>query len=176
MAKRSEQVFKRHERDFYKTPLAAVIPLLPHLNPQTMFIEPCAGDGALLDILIDYNHEVIDAVDIEPQRNDICFGNAIIGSFRHKNFDCFITNPPWDRNILHLIIENLSNQAPTWLLFDADWIHTKQAKPYLNRLVKVVSIGRVKWFPETKQTGKDNCAWYLFDKPRASNIIQFVGR
>jgi hypothetical protein len=39
----------------------------------------------------------------------------------------FITNPPWDRKVLHPLIEHLSSIAPTWLLFDADWMHTKQS-------------------------------------------------
>jgi hypothetical protein len=26
----------------------------------------------------------------------------------------------------------------------------------------VVSVGRVKWIPDSKMTGKDNCAWYHF--------------
>jgi hypothetical protein len=60
------------------------------------------------------------------------------------------------------MIEHFSKQAPTWLLFDADWMHTKQAVPYLTKLKKVVSIGRVKWIENSKHTGKDNSCWYLF--------------
>ena len=56
------------------------------------------------------------------------------------------------------------NFRPTWLLFDADWAHTKQARPYLKYCDKIVSVGRVKWIPDSKMTGKDNCAWYLFLK------------
>jgi hypothetical protein len=41
-------------------------------------------------------------------------------------------------------------------------MHTKQAVPYLTKLKKVVSIGRVKWIEDSKYTGKDNSCWYLF--------------
>lgn len=78
--------------------------------------------------------------------------------------EAFITNPPWTRSLLHPLIVHLSNQAPTWLLFDADWMHTKQAAPYLDRLVRIVSVGRLKWIPDSKMDGKDNCAWYLFNR------------
>jgi hypothetical protein len=91
------------------------------------------------------------------------------------NIDCFITNPPWLRSTLHPLILHLSNQHPTWLLFDADWVHTRQAAPYLWRLQKIVSVGRVKWIPGSKFTGKDNCAWHLFDAQNASATV-LIGR
>lgn len=158
MGKRSD--FERRERDFYPTPYAAVVPLLGHLPPRTLFVEPCAGDGALVSHLHRHGHHCVDATDIDP-------GNPFIGArdvmtARIGGGQFFITNPPWDRTILHPLIEHLSDQAPTWLLFDADWMHTKQALPYLGRLVKIVSVGRVKWIPDSKMTGKDNCCWYLF--------------
>jgi hypothetical protein len=87
----------------------------------------------------------------------------------------FITNPPWDRKILHPLIVHLSDQAPTWLLFDADWMHTRQAAPFMPRLRKIVSVGRVKWIPDSTMTGKDNCAWYLFDRPHSEGV-RFHGR
>jgi hypothetical protein len=53
-----------------------------------------------------------------------------------------ITNPPWSRPVLHEIIVNLSDQAPTWLLIDADWVHTQQAIPHLPRLRMIVGRAR----------------------------------
>ena len=50
MSKRAGQ-FERRPNDYYPTPESAVGPLLPHLAPATRFIEPCAGDGALIDHL-----------------------------------------------------------------------------------------------------------------------------
>ncbi len=121
-----------------------------------------------MDILTNAGHSCYDAWDIEPRREDIWKLDAtthIVGSIWHDQFDCFITNPPWKREILHPMIINLSDQKPTWLLFDADWKHTGQAAPFMSRCRKIVSVGRVKWIPGSKMTGKDNAAWYLFDKP-----------
>lgn len=171
MGKRSS--FERRERDFYQTPPEGVPPLLPHLEPNTRFYEPCAGDGALIDLLTAAGHLCVGAFDIEPRRSDIAQADVLSGPW--NGADCFITNPPWSRDILHKIIPHLAAQAPTWLLFDADWAHTRQAVPFKPYLQKIVAVGRLKWIPGSKFTGKDNCCWYLFDsKPAAS--AQFIMR
>lgn len=172
MGKRSD--FERIPRDFYPTPPEAVTPLLRHLSPATRYCEPCAGDGALIDALALAGHVCARARDIEPRRDDIERKDAL--TTLTGNIDCFITNPPWDRKVLHPLIVHLSDQAPTWLLFDADWIHTRQAAPFLPRLRRIVSVGRVKWIPDSKMTGKDNCAWHLFDRPAANATATFYGR
>jgi hypothetical protein len=171
MGKRSS--FERVPRDFYPTPYEAVVPLLPHLAEREYFIEPCAGDGALIRHLQSAGHCCVYASDIEPRGERIHEQDAL--TFDLDNCSLFITNPPWDRSILHPLIAHLSARAPTWLLFDADWMHTRQAAPFMPWLHKIVSVGRVKWIPDSKMTGKDNCAWYLFDATREASA-QFIGR
>jgi hypothetical protein len=75
MGKRSN--FKRVARDFYPTPLKAVIPLIPHIKEFSTFVEPCAGDGSLIDILEDHGMSCTSACDIAPQREDIATFDAI---------------------------------------------------------------------------------------------------
>jgi len=178
MGKRSD--FERVTRDFYPTPRSAVLPLLPHLIPHTRFIEPCAGDGALITHLESFGHNCVYASDIEPKAALIKKKNVFdIDINTAKNFQCFITNPPWDRKILHGVIERLSAIAPTWLLFDADWMHTKQSIPYMDYCSHIVSIGRVKWFPLSPGVGKENCCWYRFwigEKKYSWKITEFHGR
>lgn len=177
MGKRSS--FERVERDFYRTPLKAVEPLIPHLPNSADFLEPCAGDGALLDHIENLTNNRIygtSAYDIEPQRRDI--GKRDFFDLEKKNFDSMmvITNPPWDRKFLHPMIERLVEFGVTsWLLFDADWAHTVQAAPYLPHCDKIVSVGRVKWIEDSKNSGKDNCAWYKFG-PAKTPFIKFYGR
>ena len=169
MGKRSN--FERNPRDFYPTPKEAVIPLLPHLPKKGLFAEPCAGDGRLIEHIEELTSlSGYWMTDIEPHADFIGNGDALTDKI--VGCDICITNPPWDRKILHPLIENLSNQLPTWLLFDADWMHTKQSVPYIKMCSKIVSVGRIKWFGN--MTGKDNCAWYLFDR-EANNTI-FYGR
>jgi hypothetical protein len=148
------------------------LPLIPHLTSDDYwFVEPCAGSGDLLDHLSDFGYIGVGS-DIEPGRGDIHKLDALFDPLPPGTR---ITNPPWDRTILHPLIETLSDYDKTWLLFDADWMHTRQSVPFLPRLRKIVSVGRVKWIPGSKMTGKDNCAWYCFTKP-SGEPAQFFGR
>jgi hypothetical protein len=170
MGKRS--IFSRLERDNYETPASAVRPLLPWLVPQTRFVEPCSGSGKLIDHLVHAGHIVAGAYDwpdndARVARYDIPAGAVII------------TNPPfWGLPPnLHRIIVNLSDQAPAWLLLSADWAHNVSSGELLRQRCRlIVSVGRVRWIPRSEFTGKDNAAWYLFERPSAGMVTRFVGR
>ncbi len=159
----------RKERDFYPTidPRAAAR-LVPHLDPATRYVEPCAGGGHLIDHLAAHGMVCQLAIDIEPQRGDIMRGNAldITGPVRCGQTGQrlkFITNPPWERKLLHALIEHLAGIAPTWLLFDAAWKETAQAARFGDWCVKIVSVGRLRWVPDSPHNSTDDCSWYLFD-------------
>jgi hypothetical protein len=168
MGKRS--LFPRIPQDAYPTPAEAVAPLLGHLAARTRYIEPCAGEGRLIEHLERAGHVLVGAYDLPD--------DARVKRYEVSGADAFITNPPWRRDVLHSIIVNLSDQLPTWLLLDAAWIHTQQSAPYLARLRKIVSVGRVKWIKDSPFTGKDDCAWLLFDRPQPDEraAIHFIGR
>ena len=174
MGKRSD--FQRIERDYYPTPIEAVRPLVPHLpRAKFWYTEPCAGDGRLVRHLCDLTEgraRAEYACDLEPQIPEVEQFDAM----GIQSASMFITNPPWDRKVLHPLIEHLSSIAPTWLLFDADWMHTKQSRPMVQRLKKVVSVGRVRWIEGTNMTGKDNCCWHLFESRDEGQPAQFFGR
>ena len=169
MGKRSD--FKRKPRDFYPTPFAAVEPLIEHLPRKFTFSEPCAGDGQLCRHLEYFGGVCIWASDIEPQLAGIAKNDfSEIGDFEIMESGFIITNPPWDRTILHPIIEHFAPQRPTWLLFDADWVHTKESIPYIKYLHKIVSTSQI-------SSGGRPCAWHLFDAqtPPIMGVI-FHGR
>jgi len=178
LGKRSN--YERIPRDFYSTPLAAVEPLIPHLPYTFDYIEPCAGDGRLIthiDTLTEGHGECVFASDVEPRAEGIAEENALEIDVFGFDIDFCITNPPWDRKILHPFLERWMQMCPTWVLFDADWMHTKQSSILMTYCVKVVSIGRVKWIEDSKSVGKDNCAWYLFDIARdPKKQTEFYGR
>lgn len=163
MGKRSN--FKRRPQDAYDTPPEAVKPLLAHLSCDPLvYWEPCAGSGSLIEALADSGRMTqYWAADVKPRGEGIEEYDALDQFWdADHEIEYIITNPPWTRQILHPMIEHFSDMRPTWLLFDADWSHTKQAQPYWWRLRKVVSVGRVSWM-QNGVSGKDNCAWYLFD-------------
>jgi len=178
MGKRSN--FERVPRDYYPTPIHAVEPLIPHLPYSFKYIEPCAGDGRLikhLTKLTDGMAECILALDIEPKADHIIKGDALHfhGASEFDAEILTITNPPWQRRVLHPIIDQYLDICPTWLLFDADWMHTKQSSFLMTYCKKIVSVGRVKWIEGSKSSGKDNCCWYLFDKTN-KEATEFYGR
>jgi len=166
--------FERLAGDQYDTPLDAVVPLIPHLDGVSRYIEPCCGNmclvealGALAPGLVcgfagDIKHG-FDALTLKP--SDIIRYGA----------DAIITNPSWTRQILHPLIAHFSSLAPTWLLFDADWAHTRQASTLLCRCSHIVAIGRVRWIRDTPHTGKDNAAWYRFWSQH-KGPTKFIGR
>ena len=163
MGKRSD--FPRKPRDFYPTPFNAVEPLIPHLQRLSTFVEPMAGNGALIDALENLTGmKCIWKSDIEPQRKDIKQVDAFDLTLSDYTMACdvIITNPPWSRDFLHRAIMLFSMIRPTWLLLDADWMHTKQSVPYIQYLHKVQPVGRVKWIADSRHTSKDNVAWHLF--------------
>lgn len=163
MGKRSN--FEHKPLNFYPTPLPAVRPLIPHLPLKATFCEPCAGAGHLIRHLDGYGFKCVSSFDVTPLSEDIRQHDASwITEDDLGGADLIVTNPPWDRPVLHQIIERCAILRPTWLLFDTDWMFTKQALPHLEMCVKIVPVGRVKWIEDFDNTGKDNCAWYLFDK------------
>lgn len=171
MGKRSD--FARIARDYYPTPAAAVLPLVPHLGGIRSFVELCAGDRRLVRHLGHHGLRCVWAGDIEPRAKRVRLVDALkvppLLVFDHA--DAIITNPPWDRRILHPLIARFAPWGTVWLLFDADWLHTVQSAPFLPLLHEVVSVGRVKWIEGSKMTGKDNAAWYRFGPPAGQDIV-----
>lgn len=180
MGKRSN--FVRHKGDFYRTTdPRAVAALLPHIEEHCDVCEPCAGAGDLARQLDRAGYACVALYDIEPavpyresaieQRDALTLTLADL-----RGADCIITNPPWTREILHPLIEHLSSLAPTWLLFDADWVQTKQSAPYMRLCTDIVAVGRLRWMQGTKHDGKDNSAWYRFCAADAPAATRFHGR
>ncbi len=153
MGKRSD--FARRPMDAYQTPYAAVPALIPYLRGITYFAEPCAGEGKLVRHLESFGLRC-------EYEADIQLGYDALKATRFGIIDAIITNPPWTRTILHPMIKHFQSIAPTWLLFDADWPHTKQAIPYLDQCSHIVAVGRLKWVEDSNTTGKDNACWYRF--------------
>ena len=141
------------------------------------YAEPCAGNGDLIESMKWHGHECVYACDIKPGRKWIEKRDAreLNRTWRRRSrANMFVTNPPWSRELLHELIEHLSSILPTWLLLDADWMHTKQATEYLDRCLHIVSAGRVRWIKKTTDVGVDNTAWYLFDQ-RHTGGPRFTG-
>lgn len=169
MSKRSGQ-FDRNPRDFYPTPIEAVLPLLKYLPEKQRFIEPCAGDGRLVRHLEKYGHECVYACDVFPNGEGIEQRDVLFFDNEYPACDMFITNPPWRRDLLHPMIDIFRNICTTWLLFDSDWKETIQANGYIDYCSDVVPVGRVSWM-DNGVSGMDNACWYKFGKDACPTIF-----
>lgn len=176
MGKRSN--FPRRPQDKYDTPSKGGVALWPFL-PKKRFTygELCAGRGDLIKAMPDRASCAL-AVDIKPRAKGIRRMNALNIRERHLDgVDLLITNPPWTRQLLHLMIEHFAQLRPTWLLFDSDWAYTLQARDLLKCCRKIVAVGRLRWIPDTPYDGKDNTSWYLFDRTGTyKGATRFYGR
>lgn len=182
MGKRSD--FVRVARDFYPTPPEPVFDLSPFLEDVDGFCEPCVGNGALANALVGLGHRLAAAFDIEPLEDAATYATVLdclkITPRDCKGFSHFITNPPWPskhgRGEPTLgIIRHLAAMRPTWLLLSADFMHNAYAPEVLAYCPKIVSVGRVRWITDSANDGKDNAAWYCFDK-RHTGGTAFHGR
>lgn len=136
-------------------------PLLPHLARGATFVEPCAGEGRMVDYFESAGHPCVFACDIHPLRRDV--SKLPAAELRYVRADLFITNPPWRWDWLEPIVLNLSSQLPTWLLLAADFMHNQRTQDVMARCTTIVPIGRVQWIPGSKHKGGyDNAAWYCF--------------
>ena len=106
MGKRSS--FERRGADYYPTPKAAVVPLIPYLRVIHTFAEPCAGDGALVRHLESFGLRCVYAGDIRT-------GQDALAVEQYGAIDCIITNPPYDtahrRKLMHALIEHFQTHC-----------------------------------------------------------------
>ena len=162
MGKRSN--FERIPRDFYPTPMGAVPPLIPHLHGVHTFAEPCCGDGALVNHLESHGLRCV-------YRGDIATGQDALALEQYGDANSIITNPPYQRPLMHALIEHFAHILPTWLLLYADWASTKHAAPFMRSCSDMVPIGRVRWIEGTKMSSMENFAWYRFDSRHVAGPI-----
>jgi hypothetical protein len=94
-----------------------------------------------------------------------------------QNCDLLVTNPPFSRDVLLPMIDHFITLKPTWLLLPADYMHNKYFSPYVAKCSKVVSVGRLKWFKDSKHTSTDNFCWYFWQKGAKEDAqTTFYGR
>jgi len=178
MGKRSN--FTHNPRNYYRSTDPKIAErLVPHLKRRA-YIEPCAGAGDLINLLKPHGVYCSYACDIEPLAPGIIRRDVLmLGSFPLPACDQIITNPPWERNKdgtgpLHEMIDKFRRHAPTWLLIDAGWIFTDQSKPYMRYLHKIIPVGRIKWFPDSKCCGMEDCIWVHFREEENSGYAEYL--
>lgn len=164
MSKRFRNKYARSPRDFYRTPLVSVIPLIPHLRAAGVrtFSEPCVGQGDLLRHLESFGLRCGYRGDIETGQDALAI----------EHFDePPISNPPFSQQLG--MIEHFMRTAPfTWLLLMDSFGHNKYARPYLPHCSDIVAAGREAWFQtERGKTGTEEVCWFRFSATHRSGPV-----
>lgn len=166
--RKTATTFARREKGFYPTPREAFAPLVPFLPKWGVYVDPCAGDGALVDHMRAEGLAVLGAWDIAPQASFVYAKDALALTAEDVGDCAVITNPPWPEPRRNgeptlSIIEHLLTVVPMgWFLLPADFMHNIYAAPLMRQCSQIVSIGRVTWIPGSGTSGLENCCWYQF--------------
>lgn len=192
MGKRESVKKPRAARDWYPTvdpdAVEALKPFLYKTShvwgqpaPLTRYVEPCAGDGSLIDLMHSRGLPTLcaKAYDIAPQMAGIVTKDCLtLTSEDVKGSHCFITNPPFSWTLLQPMLNHLPTLLPTWLLLPADMMHNKRMSPYIDFCSHIVSVGRLWWFKDESDKevkGVDNFAWFCLDSTYEGHT-KFYGR
>jgi hypothetical protein len=169
MSKHGRTAHERSPRDFYPTPVAAVVPLLKELHGARplRFVEPCAGDGALVRALEAAGHVCVHARDLAPRGPGIATGDGAAltkDQMALWGADAIVTNPPFAAASLDPLLACWTTLGvPLWLLLDHDWSANQAAAPYAARISRIVQLGRVRWIAGSKGRGTANFDWLRFE-------------
>lgn len=147
--------------------------LLDQLSPGMRFVEPCAGDGALIRHLETAGHRCIHASDIAPRARWIEQRCAM----RLPPRGLVITNPPYTpRSLMHELIDHwLDCGAECWLLIDMDWASNISAGAYLIHCDRILPAGRMEIYASTG-SGDRNFGWFHFPGRRHAGPPLFIPR
>ena len=175
MSKRSS--FDKIPRDFYATvdPKAVPQAFIGEVRGKT-YAEPCCGAGDLVDLLMDVSVCRWES-DIEDRGAGKLWDAMCLSKQELARCDLIITNPPYTKDVLLPMIDHFISLKPTWLLLPADMMHNLYFRDYMKKCSKVISVGRLKWFKESKHTSTDNFMWaYWKYKATDDTTTKFVGR
>lgn len=121
---------RRVALDHYATPAWAVRAILPHL-PRGSVLDPCAGEGRLLEVVRETWPEVrINGYEIDPGRAAICeakFNCARRDALENRSWlGCAVvlTNPPFAQAGAFVLKALSEREASTWvvMLLRLNWL------------------------------------------------------
>ncbi|TPI51713.1 MULTISPECIES: hypothetical protein [unclassified Mesorhizobium] len=167
MGKRSD--FPRIAKDLYSTPATALPPLLVHLPAGVRYLEPTAGNGALVRGLAEHGHICQLAIDLDPGDLNIVRRDALsLSSADVVGIDMIIGNLPWSWSSFQPLLQHLLTLGlPIWILRDCQWLFNLRSKALIDRCAFVQPTRRLRWIPGTRDTAKDDTAWFSFPPDHA---------
>lgn len=163
------------KKDIWDTPPEAAKPLIEQLSEDGVrsFAEPCAGSYALAEALCSAGLECLAAADIQPRDCRVRKRDATDPWWKdHLPPDTpIVTNPPYSRMAFApMMYAWLEWGVWGWLLVPLDWIANLWTQPLMERVDRIVPVGRVSWLRNNK-SGLENSTWIRFRKHRQGLIV-----
>lgn len=177
MSKRSN--FEKIPKEFYPTTDKKVLKetFLELIEGKT-YAEPCWGEGDLEDLLrgeatCGWRSDIRDTSPVSKQMSGLD-----VTPYDVRDCDLIVTNPPFSKGVLLPLLDHFITLKPTWLLLPAGYMNNVYFGPYMKKCSKVISIGRVCWFPVggKRVASTDDFCWYYWEKDASETQTIFIGR
>lgn len=134
------------DADFYRTPAWCTRAILPHLPSARVVLDPCAGDGAILDAFIGDPHVVTRGIEIDRARAERAAASSghLTASGRHLiqvadaltlphgwNFDLAIFNPPFvlAEEFVRRALHDRESRSSVAALLRLAFLESKERRP-----------------------------------------------
>lgn len=176
--------YERAKLDFYPTPkevTRSVLPFLP-LPEDTVVWEPCAGNGAIVNVLREEGY-VVRTSDIKQYegfeldyRTNLYSLNAF--PFSVGTHVTLVTNPPYGDSrefIKHAL--SLSNVDEWWFLLRHEWDAPAKSLPLVQHpffMAKYVLKKRPRWIEGTTTAPRFPYAWYRWQRNREEGEEPYI--
>ena len=158
--------------DFYQTPPEVVMELLEKESYDRQTTEPCAGNGAIAQVLEQHGIPVM-ASELRESGYGITGCDALEPCFLIKAlpFQNAITNPPYHiaEEIISACIESVSGKVA--MLLKLTFLESEKRREFFEKYPPVrihVFRKRITMFPEGKPRPKNGgtiaYAWYVWEK------------
>ena len=169
MSKRSN--FEKIPKDFYATTDPKAVPpkFIDYIRGKT-YAEPCCGEGDLVDLLADIAVCRWES-DIENRGAGKIWDAMCLTEHELEKCELIITNPPYTKDVLLPMIDHFISLRPTWLLLPSDLAHNIYFKPYMGCCSRIISVGRLRWFKDSKHTSTENFCWYHWASPEPTQTV-----
>lgn len=164
----------RRDRDFYPTPFWVTRPLLEHIEPFGVILEPCCGDGAIARQLERFGRVI--ATDIEPHNScsAVCDFEEAIHTYKP---DWVITNPPFSAQWRYLEAAIAVDYGAVLLRATA-LVPGKRSRFPLSALARRVSniifIGPPPSFTGDGKTDFTGVVWVVWGPKATATRLDFV--
>jgi predicted RNA methylase len=183
---------ERKKADFYPTPIEVIDNFLNACQLETdefkdclKILEPCAGNGNIIQSLKSHGYKQIDAIEIRPEESETLksynIDNVIIGDFLKlditKKYHVIITNPPFSlaREFIEKSFDLITDNGMVIMLLRIGFLESKSRLDFWKKY-PVTGLYVLSSRPSFTGKGTDaSCyAWFVWDKSTYTQRIKVI--